>query len=46
MRCDAYKCWNNDGDGYCTRSSYISIDSKGECDSYYIPTSEEEKEND
>lgn len=39
MRCDALKCWNNT-DGYCGCSSYITIESNGECDSYYVPLPE------
>lgn len=34
MRCEAYSCINNDGEGYCCQSSYITIDENGECDSY------------
>lgn len=43
MTCECLKCINNDGNGYCLDSSYITITADGECDSMCIPSCDEDK---
>ena len=31
MNCHVYDCIHNNGDGYCKNSSYVIINSSGEC---------------
>lgn len=45
MRCRSYDCFNNEY-GYCRVDDYVIITEEHECDSYYVPYSNNEETSD